>query len=79
MIALPMLLTNVLFASTAEVNSMLKLRFAIAGMMTSSLPKFGNLTSSSEIITFSTSYKLFGKYIESDLLSDHSYWRKNNF
>ena len=47
MIALPMLLTNVLFASTAEVNSMLKLRLAVLGMMTSSLPKFGNLTSSS--------------------------------
>ena len=47
MIALPMLLTNVLFASTVEVNSMLKLRFAVPGMMTSSLPKFGNLTSSS--------------------------------
>ena len=47
MIALPMLLTNVLFASTAEVNSMLKERLAVPGMMTSSLPKFGNLTSSS--------------------------------
>ena len=37
-----MLLTNVLFASMAEVNSTLKLRFAVPGMMTSSLPKFGN-------------------------------------
>ena len=46
-IVMPMLLTNVLFASTVEVNSMLKLRFAIPGTMTSSLPKFGNLTSSS--------------------------------
>ena len=44
MIALPMLLTNVLFVSMAEDNSMLKLRFAVPGMMTSSLPKFGNLT-----------------------------------
>ena len=43
MIALPMLLTNVLFGSTVEVNSMLKLSFAIPGMITSSLPKFGNL------------------------------------
>ena len=42
-----MLLTNVLFASTVEVNSMLKLRFAVPGMMMSSLPMFGNLTSSS--------------------------------
>ena len=40
MIALPMLLTNVLFASMVEDNSMLKLRFAVLGMMTSSLPKF---------------------------------------
>ena len=47
MIALPMLLTRVLFALTVEVNSMLKLRFTVPGMMTSSLPKFGNLTSSS--------------------------------
>ena len=46
MIALPMLLTNVLFVSMVEVNSMLKLRFAVHGTMTSSLPKFGNLTSS---------------------------------
>ena len=46
MIALPMLLTNVLFASTVEDNSMLKEKFAGPGMMTSSLPKFGNLTSS---------------------------------
>ena len=46
MIALPMLLTKVLFASAVEVNSMLKERFAVPGMMTSSLPKFGNLTSS---------------------------------
>ena len=44
MIALPMLLTNVLFVSTAEDNSMLKERFAVPGMMMSSLPKFGNLT-----------------------------------
>ena len=47
MIALPMLLTNVLFASMAEDNSMLKERFAVSGMMTPSWPKFGNLTSSS--------------------------------
>ena len=47
MIALPLLLTNVLFTSKAEVNSMLKLIFAIPRMMMSSLPKFGNLTSSS--------------------------------
>ena len=46
MIALPMLLTNVLFVSTVEDNSMLKERFGVPGMMTSSLPKFGNLTSS---------------------------------
>ena len=46
MIALPMLLTRVLFGSMVKVNSMLKLRFTIPGMMTSSLPKFGNLTSS---------------------------------
>ena len=45
-IALPMLLTNVLFASTVEDNSMLKERFTIPGTITSSLPKFGNLTSS---------------------------------
>ena len=38
-----MLLTNVLFASMVEDNSMLKLRFAVPGTMTSSLPKFGNL------------------------------------
>ena len=44
MIALPMLLTNVLFVSLVENNSMLKERFAVPGMMTSSLPKFGNLT-----------------------------------
>ena len=37
MIALPMLLTNVLFASMAEDNSMLKERFAVPGMMMSSL------------------------------------------
>ena len=47
MIALPMLLTKVLFGLVVEVNSTLKERFAIPGMMTSSLPKFGNLTSSS--------------------------------
>ena len=45
-IALPMLLTNVLFESTVEDNSKLKERFAIPRMMMSSLPKFGNLTSS---------------------------------
>ena len=45
-IALPMLLTNALFTSTAEVNSMLKLSFAVPGMITSLLPKFENLTSS---------------------------------
>ena len=39
MIALPMLLTRVLFGSAVEVNSTLKLRFAVPGMMTSSLPK----------------------------------------
>ena len=44
MIALPMLLTNVLFESMVEDNSMLKERFAAPGKMTSSLPKFGNLT-----------------------------------
>ena len=47
MIALPMLLTRVLYGSMVEVNSMLKLRFAVSRIMTSSLPKFGNLTSSS--------------------------------
>ena len=47
-IALPMLLTRVLFGSVVEGNSMLKERFAIPGMMTSSLPKFGNLTSVTE-------------------------------
>ena len=46
MIALPMLLTNVLFGSAVEVNSMLKERFAVPGTMMSSLPKFGNLTRS---------------------------------
>ena len=45
-IALPMLLTNVLFASTIEDDSMLKERFAVPGMMMSSLLKLGNLTSS---------------------------------
>ena len=44
MIALPMLLTSVLLGSAAEDNSMLKERFAVHGTMTSSLPKFGNLT-----------------------------------
>ena len=44
MIALPMLLTNVPFASTVEDNSMLKERFTNPGTMMSSLPKFGNLT-----------------------------------
>ena len=47
MIALPMLLANVLFVSMVDDNSMLKERFAFPGMMTSSLPKFGNLTSRS--------------------------------
>ena len=46
MIALPMLLTNVLLRSAVEDNSMLKDRFAVPGMMTSPLPKFGNLTNS---------------------------------
>ena len=46
MIALPMLLTKVLFGSAVEVNSMLKERFPVPGTMMSSLPKFGNLTSS---------------------------------
>ena len=46
MIALPMLLTRVPFGSAVEDNSMLKERFVVHGMMTSSLPKFGNLTSS---------------------------------
>ena len=45
-IALPMLLTRVLFESAVEDNSMLKERFAVPEMMTSSLPKFQNLTSS---------------------------------
>ena len=45
-IALPMLLTSILLGSAAEVNSMLKEIFTIPGMMTSSLPKFGNLISS---------------------------------
>ena len=44
MIALLMLLSRVVFGLVVEVNSMLKLRFTIPGMMTSSLPKFGNLT-----------------------------------
>ena len=43
-IALPMLLANVLLGKAAEDNSMLKDRFAGPGMMMSSLPKFGNLT-----------------------------------
>ena len=47
MIALPMLLTRALFGSAVEVNSMLKESFTISGMMMSSLPKFGNLTSRS--------------------------------
>ena len=38
-----MFLTRVLLGSVVEVNSMLKERFTIPGMMTSSLPKFGNL------------------------------------
>ena len=42
MIALPMLLTNVLFASMVEDNAMLKESFAIPGMMTSLLPEFEN-------------------------------------
>ena len=46
MIALPMLLTKVLFGSAVADNSMLKERIAVPGMMTSSLPKFGNLTRS---------------------------------
>ena len=47
MIALPILLTKVLFRSAVEDNLMLKERFVIPGTMMSSLPKFGNLTSSS--------------------------------
>ena len=46
MIALLMLLTNVLFGSADEDNSMLKERFAVHGTMTASLAKFGNLTNS---------------------------------
>ena len=46
MIAFPMLLTNTLAGSAVEDNLMLKDRFAIPGTMTSSLPKFRNLTSS---------------------------------
>ena len=48
MIALPMLLTSILLGSAVEVNSMLKERFTVPGMMTSSLPKFGNLTGSNQ-------------------------------
>ena len=43
-IALPMLLTNVLFRSAVEDNSMLKERFSIPRTITSSLAKFGNPT-----------------------------------
>ena len=46
MIALPMLLTNILIGSTIEDNSMLKDRFIVPGMVTSSLPKFRSLTRS---------------------------------
>ena len=42
-----MLFTNVLFLSVVEDNSMLKDRFAITGIMMSSLLKVGNLTNSS--------------------------------
>ena len=48
MIALPMLLTKVLFGSAVADNSMLKERFAIPGTMTSSMPKFGNLSNSAD-------------------------------
>ena len=44
-IALPMLLTNILFLSLVESNLMLKQRFAVPGMMMPSLPKLENLTS----------------------------------
>ena len=44
MIALPTLLTRVLFRSAVADNSMLNERFAVLGTMTSSLPKFGSLT-----------------------------------
>ena len=39
-IALPVLLTRVLFGSAVEVNSMLKERFAVPGAIKSSLAKF---------------------------------------
>ena len=44
--ALHMLLTNALLGLVTEDNSMLKNRFAVLGMMMSSLPKFGNLANS---------------------------------
>ena len=44
MVALPTLFTKVLFASTVEDNSMSKERFAVPGMMTSSLLKFITIT-----------------------------------
>ena len=44
MITFSMLLTNALLGSAIEDNSMLKDRFAIPGTITSSLPKFENLT-----------------------------------
>ena len=37
-----MLLTNFLFGSAVEDNSMLKERFVVPGTITSSLPNFGN-------------------------------------
>ena len=46
MISLPVLLTNILLGSAIEYNLMLKDRFTVPGMMTSSLPKFGNLSNS---------------------------------
>ena len=45
-IALPTLLTNVLLGYAFNDSSMLKDRFAVSGMMTSSLSKLGNLTNS---------------------------------
>ena len=42
MIALPMLLTKILFGSVVDDNSMLKERFTVSGTMTSLLPKFRN-------------------------------------
>ena len=43
-IALPILLADVFFVSTFDSSLMSKLKFAVPGIMTSLLPKFGNLT-----------------------------------